>query len=131
MDLSGDLKTHMANVAAERSRRQKEALRLYQPMDKQAVFHDSLASERIVRGGNRSGKSMSAFAETASAATGIPIIGPDGSPLPFKYPTNRPMLIWVIGYDQRHLQDAISARRFSHNPGSNNRRMEILASVGR
>lgn len=107
MNVGSELKTKLAQVAAERNRRQKEALRLYRPMPKQAVFHASRASERIVRGGNRSGKSMSAFAETASAATGIPIIGPDGSPLPFKYPTNRPMLIWVIGYDQRHVGGTI------------------------
>ena len=116
MELSGDLKTHMANVAAERNRRQKEALRLYRPMEKQAVFHNSSASERIVRGGNRSGKSMSAFAETASAATGIPITGPNGAPLPSKYPTDRPLLIWVIGYDQRHIGGTVYRMLF--NPGA-------------
>ena len=106
----------MAQVTAERSRRQREALRLYRPMPKQAVFHGSLASERIVRGGNRSGKSMSAFAETASAATGFPIIGPDGAPLQFKYPTKRPLLIWVIGYDQRHVGGTIYRMLFT--PGA-------------
>ena len=116
MSISDELQSQMAQVAAERNRRQREALKLYRPMDKQAAFHDSPASERIVRGGNRSGKSMSAFAETASAATGIPIIGPNGSPLPFKYPTKRPLLIWVIGYDQRHVGGTIYRMLF--RPGA-------------
>ena len=103
-------------MTAEKSRRHREALRLYRPMPKQAAFHASLSSERIVRGGNRSGKSMSAFAETASAATGIPIIGPNGSPLPFKYPNDRAMLIWVIGYDQRHVGGTIYRMLF--RPGA-------------
>ena len=116
MDVTNELKSRMANVTAERSRRHKEALRLYRPMPKQAAFHASLSSERIVRGGNRSGKSMSAFAETASAATGISIIGPNGAPLPFKYPTKRPLLIWVIGYDQRHVGGTIHRMLFT--PGA-------------
>ena len=107
MEAPNELKKRIAEVTAERRRRESEGLRLYRPMPSQAKFHASMSSERIVRGGNRSGKSMSAFAETASAATGIPICGPDGNPLPFKYPTNYPLLIWVIGYDQRHVGGTI------------------------
>ena len=96
METPAELKKRIAEVSAERKRRGSEGLRLYRPMPSQLDFHASMASERIVRGGNRSGKSMSAFAETASAATGIPISGPDGNPLPYKYPTNYPLMIWLI-----------------------------------
>lgn len=116
METTAELKVRLANVSAEKSRRQQEALRLYRPMNSQIDFHESCASERIVRGGNRSGKSMSAFAETASAATGIPITGPNGAPLPSKYPTDRPLLIWVIGYDQRHIGGTVYRMLF--NPGA-------------
>jgi len=59
---------------------------------------------------------MSSFAETASAATTQPIIGWDGYPLPQKYPTNRPLLIWVVGYDERHIGGTIYRMLFK--PGA-------------
>ncbi len=105
----------IGKAAAERHRRRSEALRIYRPLKTQIPFHTSMASERIVRGGNRSGKSMSAFAETASAATGMPIYT-DNGPLPFKYPTDRGLLIWVVGYDQRHIGGTI--HRMLFRPGA-------------
>jgi hypothetical protein len=70
-------------------------------------FHLTLASERVLRGGNQSGKSTSAAAEFASAATGRPIIGVDGKPIPHKFPTNRPLLMWAIGRDETHVGDTL------------------------
>jgi hypothetical protein len=90
-------------LAAEKARRRMLALRLYRPMETQLPFHLSLASERLIRGGNQSGKTMAWAAEIASAATGIPLTGPDGKELPFNYPRNKPMLIWVVGYDEKHI----------------------------
>ena len=43
---------------------------MYKPADYQEPFHASLASERLILGGNRSGKTMSAMIEVARAATG-------------------------------------------------------------
>ena len=91
------------NLAAEAHRREGEALRLFRPMETQMPFLLSEASERIIRGGNRSGKTVLATAEVASAATGIPLTGPDGKELPFRFPTDRPLTIWIIGYDQKHI----------------------------
>jgi len=93
----------MRNLVAEKIRRQNIALRQYRPRPEQLPFHLSKASERILRGGKRSGKTTSAAAEVASAALGIPLIGPDGKELPFRYPRNRPLLIWVIGYNEKHI----------------------------
>ncbi|HUT10119.1 MAG TPA: hypothetical protein VMY42_06455 [Thermoguttaceae bacterium] len=87
---------------AELHRRQEEGLRLYRPMRSQLPFHLSAATERIIRGGVRSGKTGCAAAEVASAALGVPIIGPDGKELPFQYP-REPLVIWVVGYDEKHI----------------------------
>ncbi len=52
---------------------------------------------------HNSGKTTAAVAEVASAALGIPLTGPDDLELPHRYPTDRPLLIWLIGYDEKHL----------------------------
>lgn len=97
------MRDRLVAALAEKHRRRMDALRMYRPMPNQVAFHASMASERVVRGGNRSGKSTCAFAEVASAVTGIPICDSLGNPLPFKYPKNRPLTVWVIGYDQKHI----------------------------
>jgi len=94
-------------IAAESARRSMESLRLYRPLPAQYDFHTSLATERIVRGGNRSGKSTCAAVEFARAATGQPIFGPDGKAVRHPYPTDRPLTLWVIGYDQEHIGQTI------------------------
>ena len=62
--------SQMRDVQAELAERRIEALRLYEPMPMQQEFHACTLSERIVIGGNRSGKSLSTFIEDARAATG-------------------------------------------------------------
>jgi len=103
MPAAVDLAREIARTLVEERRRENLALRLYRPRDVQTPFHRSLASERIIRGGNQSGKTIAAATEVASAAAGIPLTGRDGKPMPFKYPTDRPLVIWVIGYDERHI----------------------------
>ena len=61
---------HLRDIQAEIAERRIEALKLYEPMALQDEFHKSGVSERIVVGGNRSGKSLSTFVEDARAATG-------------------------------------------------------------
>lgn len=88
---------------AERERRKEEAIYLYRAMPSQLPFHLSKASEKVVRGGNRSGKTTCMMCEIASAVMGVPLHGPDGEELPFLYPKDRPLLVWLIGYDARHI----------------------------
>ena len=90
----------------EHKKRQQEALRCYRPTHKQWLFHKSTASERIVRGGKRSGKTVCAGIEFASAVTGIPILNPWGNPCKRHYP-KRDMLAWVIGWDLAHIGQTV------------------------
>ena len=102
-DWSAQSEEQLLRLIAERYRRDQEAMRLYRPMPMQAAFHRSLASERICRGGNRAGKSVCAAAEVASAATGVALSDNTGERLPFWYPKDEPIRIWVIGYDEKHI----------------------------
>lgn len=68
--LSQHALTQMREVQAELLERRLEALRLYKPMPHQEEFHACMASERIVLGGNRGGKSLAVAVEAARAATG-------------------------------------------------------------
>lgn len=61
---------NLRELQAEIAERKIEALRLYRPMPHQEEFHKCLASERIVLGGNRGGKSLAVAVEAARAATG-------------------------------------------------------------
>lgn len=104
--LTATQQTRIVRAAEELARRQIDALKLYEPQPKQDAFHRSRASERTVRGGNRSGKSMCTFVETARAARGL---DPHQ-----KYP-NRALLIYVIGYDEDHIGRVIHRMLFRAN----------------
>lgn len=67
---------------------------MYQPTPIQAEMHASRASEVIVLGGNRSGKSLSTFVEDARAVTGQ---DPHN-----KYPARDGNLV-IIGRDWKHI----------------------------
>lgn len=88
---------------AEHKRRREDGVRIYRPRPEVMPFHLSKASERMVRGGVRSGKTTATIAEVSSAGLGIPLTGWDGKQIPFQYPDDRPLTIWVIGYDQGHI----------------------------
>lgn len=69
-------------------------MRLYRPNPNQEEIHKSLASEILVIGGNRSGKSLCTFVEDARAVTGQD---------PYhKYPEKDGMLC-IIGKDWKHI----------------------------
>jgi hypothetical protein len=86
--------SQMKDVQAELAERRLEALRLYKPMPKQDEFHQCMASERLVIGGNRSGKSACTFVEDARAATGQDPYG--------KYPERDGNLV-IIGKNWPHV----------------------------
>ena len=84
----------MRELQSELVGRRLEALRLYEPMPLQDEFHRSVASERVVIGGNRSGKSLSTFIEDARAATGQDPYN--------KYPKENGNLV-IIGRNWPHI----------------------------
>lgn len=79
-------------------RRKMEGLSLYQALPQADRFHHSQASERIIIGSNRSGKTQAAAAEVAMAATGnhpwIP------------YPKGK-MRIYCVGFDLDHIKEVM------------------------
>jgi hypothetical protein len=84
----------LKEIQAELADRRIEALKLYQPTPTQAEMHACKASEIIVLGGNRSGKSLSTFVEDARAVTGM---DPHG-----KYPERDGNLV-IVGRDWKHI----------------------------
>ena len=104
-------------LSVERQQRRRDAIRVYRPRSKKIErFHLSEASEKILRGGAGSGKSCAGFAELASAATGIPLIGMDGKEMPFRY-IDPPLLIWTIGFGWDHVGDTIHRYLFTEMSG--------------
>ena len=84
----------LKNLQNELRERRIEALKLYRPNPNQEEIHRCRASEILVIGGNRSGKSLCTFVEDARAVTGQD---------PFdKYPKENGTLV-VIGKDWKHL----------------------------
>ena len=84
----------LKNLQNELRERKVEALKLYRPNPNQEEIHKCRASEVLVIGGNRSGKSLCTFVEDARAVTGQD---------PFdKYPKKDGVLV-IIGKDWKHL----------------------------
>jgi hypothetical protein len=87
-------KTRLREVQAELAERRIEALRLYKPSPMQEQVHACTASEVLVLGGNRSGKSLCTFIEDARAVTGQDPYG--------KYPEKDGVLV-IIGRNWTHI----------------------------
>jgi hypothetical protein len=83
----------LKELQSELRDRRLEALRLYQPNPNQAKIHECRASEILVIGGNRSGKSLSTFVEDARCVTNQ---DPHG-----KYPKEG--ILVVVGKDWKHI----------------------------
>lgn len=86
--------SQLKEVQAELKDRKLESLRLYEPMPHQEAIHVCRASERIVLGGNRGGKTLCVSVEAARAATGQ---DPHG-----KFPLTDGNLI-VVGRNWQHI----------------------------
>jgi hypothetical protein len=84
----------LREMQAELSSRRIESLKLYRPTDQQEEVHKCRASEVLVLGGNRSGKSLCTFVEDARAVCGQ---DPHG-----KYPEKDGILV-IVGKDWKHI----------------------------
>lgn len=84
-------------LLAEIADRRRETLGLYEPLAHVAPFHECSAPERVLRGSNRSGKTIAAAVEMARILTNQD---------PFnKYPKSGKAII--AGKDGRHISDPL------------------------
>lgn len=88
----------LQDLLAERARRRVESLSIYEPLPVQRAFHESGTRTRLLRGSNRSGKTLSAAVEVARALTGS---DPHG-----KYPTGGGRC-YAIGKDLQHVGEVM------------------------
>lgn len=117
MAIVSEIDGRIKALSAERQQRRRDALRIYRPRsEKIQRFHESQASEKVLRGGAGSGKSCAGFAELASAATGIPLLGIDGKEMSFNYP-KAPLLVWTIGFGWDHIGETIHRYLFTDMSG--------------
>jgi len=79
----------------ELDRRQMDSVRLYSPMPAQEAFHRSKASVRIIRAGNRSGKTYAVCQEVARA---VRRLDPHK-----KYPSDQAIIVWMIVFEQDNI----------------------------
>lgn len=92
-------------LEAQKKKLELEAVRLYRPSPLQLPFHREKVPEAVVRGGKRSGKSVSVAHEFASRILGIPLKDPDGNEIPLAHPVSTieaPLQYWIIGWDTSH-----------------------------
>lgn len=113
--MSNSKDARLRELLAERERRQYEMLRIYRPLPNQLRIFESQSPELIVRGGNRSGKTTSTSVLFASLAMGQPIHGLDDVEISDPWPKHwgkDNLLLWVIGYDERHIGQTIHRHLF-------------------
>lgn len=92
--LSQFQKDTLKDLQSELRERRAEALKLYRPNQNQEKIHQCEASEILVIGGNRSGKSLCTFVEDARAVTGQDPYN--------KYPKENGTLV-IVGKDWKHI----------------------------
>lgn len=90
-------------VLAELARRRIEALKLYEPLEGQEAFHACKARRRLLRAGNRAGKTLICAVEAARAMTGQ---NPHG-----KFPKTNGRL-YAIGKDEAQLGEVLHRKLF-------------------
>jgi len=93
----------LRRAAARMARRRFDALTLYEPLPIAEGFHESTAPERIVRGSNRAGKTLSAAAEIARAVRGLDPYN--------KYPKTDGRA-FIVGKDLTHIGQVIYKKLF-------------------
>lgn len=69
--LAADEAATLSSLIQESLKRKIDGLRLYRPTPKQQEFHACTLKERLIRGGNRSGKTTAAAADLAMDVTGV------------------------------------------------------------
>lgn len=105
--IEGLTREEARRILAAHIARQRETMRIWKPNPIQEAFHRCLANIRLLLGGNRSGKSLSAILELVRAVTGT---DPHN-----KYPKRNGIAI-IVGKDETSLADVIWERLYK--PGA-------------
>lgn len=98
------MKGHDLELLAHLTRERISAISIFRPMPSQERVLRSKASEILVRGGNRAGKSIIAAVRFAAIALGKKITLRDGTQVDPRLPwqRGRSLLMWVIGVQINH-----------------------------
>lgn len=98
-----------ASAAKEIFAREFEALKMFRAMPHQDDFFQCKSTEVLARGGNRSGKSTVAAVRFAATALDRPVILSNGEEVTqrLEWQKDRPLLMWVIGYQDNHIGQTI------------------------
>lgn len=112
------MRTDSINAAGELFARRTEALRLFRALSTQAEMYRHPAREILCRGGNRSGKTTICATMFAALAMDKEIETETGEMIRVRRPhqRGRPLLMWVIGYQQKHIGQTI--HRMLFRPGA-------------
>jgi hypothetical protein len=115
----------------EQDKRDREFLKVYAPSPSQEPIHRSAASELLVRGGKRSGKSVSVSAEFAARVTGRNIVSASGEIIKTQWPNHipnkdYPRIFWIIGWDTKHIGQTIHRLLFRPGQGGSFRVIQDL-----
>lgn len=97
----------LMNLVAAQERREREALKLYEPLDWQDEFHRSLCKERVCLAANQDGKSIAGYVELVRAVTGQ---DPHN-----KYPKKDGVAV-IVGWDEKFL--GLNPYRYLLKPGA-------------
>jgi len=98
-----------AGALVEMARRRTTSIELFRAQSQQNKIFESAARELLVRGGVRSGKSTSLGVLVGAIATDGHITLSDGRKVRARRPhqIGKPLTIWIVGYDQRHIGETI------------------------
>ena len=121
----------IAEFKAELDKRNRSLARVYRPSEHQEKVHRSGASELIVRGGKRAGKSVAVSREFVARVTGQRVTLPDGTELPLNHPEptpDYPRIYWIIGWDTKHIGQTIYRLLFEPGQGGSFRVIEDAAT---
>lgn len=101
-----------ARLAGDFFQKRCEALRIFRPSgppNDQVSVLQCESRETLLRGGNRSGKSLLGAVRFAAIATDRPVTCEDGTEVECRLPwqKNRKLVMWVIGYQLNHIGQTI------------------------
>lgn len=115
----------ISDLLVERQRRRLDGLTMFRALspttpgipagsiDQRDIFKSD-ATELLIRGGNRAGKTVCTAALFAAIARDVPIRTWDGEVIECRRPwqKNRPLLMWVVGIQLNHIGQTIHRALF-------------------